>query len=98
MKKKIFKAKWIVRGVHNRDEADILEDGAILEQDGVIVDMGPFDEIDRRYPGVEVYGSDDQIILPGFVNSHHHVGMTPLQMGSPDHPLELWFASRMSSR
>ncbi len=98
MKQKIFKAKWIVRGVRNRDEADILENGALLERDGVIIDVGPFDEIERRYPGTEVYGSNDQIILPGFVNSHHHVGMTPLQMGSPDHPLELWFASRMSSR
>ena len=36
--------------------------------------------------------------MPGFVNSHHHVGLTPFQLGSPDHPLELWFASRMAAR
>jgi cytosine/adenosine deaminase-related metal-dependent hydrolase len=98
MKQSIFKAKWIVRGVINRDQADILENGALLQRDGKIVDIGPLAEIEARYPGVEIFGNDDQIILPGFVNAHHHVGMTPLQMGSPDHPLELWFASRISAR
>jgi cytosine/adenosine deaminase-related metal-dependent hydrolase len=38
------------------------------------------------------------VVLPGFVNSHHHVGLTPFQLGSPDYPLELWFASRMGAR
>lgn len=38
------------------------------------------------------------MMLPGFVNSHHHVGLTPLQLGSPDHALELWFASRIPAR
>src|ERR1700693_3840737 len=98
MKQSIFKAKWIVRGVINRDQADILENGALLQRDGKIVDIGPLAEIEERYPGVEIFGNDDQIILPGFVNAHHHVGITPLQMGSPDHPLELWFASRISAR
>jgi cytosine/adenosine deaminase-related metal-dependent hydrolase len=32
------------------------------------------------------------------VNSHHHVGLTPFQLGSPDYPLELWFASRLGAR
>jgi 5-methylthioadenosine/S-adenosylhomocysteine deaminase len=36
--------------------------------------------------------------MPGLVDSHHHVGLTPFQLGSPDYPLELWFASRMAAR
>ena len=43
-------------------------------------------------------GSPDHVVLPGFVNAHHHVGLTPFQLGSPDHPLELWFASRLGAR
>jgi len=35
------------------------------------------------------------VLLPGFVNAHHHVGMTPVQLGSPDMPLELWFITRL---
>jgi cytosine/adenosine deaminase-related metal-dependent hydrolase len=38
------------------------------------------------------------VVVPGFVNGHHHVGLTPFQLGSPDYPLELWFASRMAAR
>jgi cytosine/adenosine deaminase-related metal-dependent hydrolase len=34
-------------------------------------------------------------MLPGFVNSHHHVGLTPLQLGTPDLPLELWIVARL---
>ena len=26
------------------------------------------------------------------------MGLTPFQLGSPDYPLELWFASRMAAR
>jgi 5-methylthioadenosine/S-adenosylhomocysteine deaminase len=98
MKESIFKAKWIVRGAIDRERADVLENGALMQRDGVIVDIGPLNEITTKYPTVEIIGSDDHIILPGFVNAHHHVGVTPLQLGSPDHPLELWFASRMSAR
>lgn len=98
MSQKIYRAKWIVCGVRNRDEAEVLENGAILQKDGVIVEIGSFKELAARFPDVPVYGSEDHVILPGFVNSHHHVGMTPLQLGSPDHALELWFASRMSAR
>src|SRR5262249_58973677 len=38
------------------------------------------------------------LLIPGFVTSHPHVGVTPFQLGSPDYPLELWFASRMATR
>ena len=43
-------------------------------------------------------GSPDHVVVPGFVNGHHHVGLTPFQLGSPDYALELWFASRMAAR
>ena len=42
-----------------------------------------------------VIGGGDEILLPGFINGHHHVGLTPCQLGSPDMPLELWFVTRM---
>jgi cytosine/adenosine deaminase-related metal-dependent hydrolase len=77
---------------------DILEDGAILHEDGIILAVGPAADLIRDNPGAALQGSEDHIILPGFVNGHHHVGMTPLQLGSPDHALELWFASRLSAR
>jgi cytosine/adenosine deaminase-related metal-dependent hydrolase len=47
---------------------------------------------------VPVIGNGKEILLPGFVNGHHHVGLTPVQLGSPDMPLELWFITRMVIR
>jgi len=60
--------------------------------------VGPYAELQARHRPDEVLGSGEHVVVPGFVNAHHHVGLTPLQLGSPDHPLELWFASRMTAR
>ena len=43
-------------------------------------------------------GSGNEVMLPGFVNGHHHIGLTPVQLGSPDMPLELWFVTRLVMR
>jgi 5-methylthioadenosine/S-adenosylhomocysteine deaminase len=76
----------------------IHHDSGLASIDGVVREIGPVAELRERYPKAEVVGSRDFAITPGFVNSHHHVGLTPLQLGSPDHPLELWFASRLALR
>ena len=66
-----------------------VEEGAVLQEDGTITEVGIFADLQRRYPTVDVIGSGNEILLPGFVNAHHHVGLTPVQLGSPDMPLEL---------
>jgi 5-methylthioadenosine/S-adenosylhomocysteine deaminase len=98
MSKKIVKAKWIVQGVKDRQTLDIVEDGALLHENGVVVEVGLAGDMIRKHENAEVTGSNDQIVLPGFVNSHHHVGLTPLQLGSKDLPLEEWLVSRLSAR
>jgi len=98
MSETIVRGKWVVRGVRNRHEAEIVEDGAVHQRDGTIVSVGAYDEIRRAHPRLPVLGSPEHVILPGFVNAHHHVGLTPLQMGAPDYPLEQWLASRMARR
>ena len=75
-----------------------VHDGAIVQEDGVIVAIGPYDDLQRRYRDTPVIGTGAEILLPGFVNAHHHVGLTPLQLGSPDMPLELWWITRMLCR
>ncbi len=52
----------------------------------------------KPIPNTAVIGTGNEILLPGFVNGHHHVGLTPVQLGSPDMPLELWFVTRMVTR
>jgi cytosine/adenosine deaminase-related metal-dependent hydrolase len=75
-----------------------IADGAVLQEDGVIAAIGTYGDLHRRYPDAPVIGSGRDILLPGFVNAHHHMGLTPLQLGSPDMPLELWWITRMVCR
>ena len=42
-------------------------------------------------------GSPNYVVMPGLVNDHFHVGLTPFQMGSPDLPLDLWSLDLMGS-
>ena len=76
----------------------VIADGAVLQEDGVIAAVGTFDDLHRRYRDTPVLGSGNEVLLPAFVNGHHHVGLTPVQLGSPDMPLELWFITRMVAR
>src|ERR1700751_2589418 len=75
-----------------------IADGAVLQRDGVIAEIGPFAELSARHPDAPVIGTGRQVLLPGFVHGHHHVGLAPVQLGSPDMPLELWFVTRLVAR
>ncbi len=77
---------------------DVVPDGAVLHRDGIIVEVGTHADLHARFPDAPVLGDGRQVLLPGFVNAHHHVGLTPLQLGSPDMPLELWWITRMVCR
>ena len=81
-----------------RYQVETVPDGAVLQEDGVVAAVGTFEALHRKYPDTPVVGTGAEILLPGFVNGHHHVGLTPVQLGSPDMPLELWFVTRMVAR
>src|SRR5216683_5711183 len=98
MSETLIVAGWVVKGAADRHSADVIRNGALYQRDGVIVEIGDAKEMLAKYPDAPRLGSPDTVLMPGFVNSHHHVGLTPLQLGSPDHALELWFASRMPAR
>jgi 5-methylthioadenosine/S-adenosylhomocysteine deaminase len=98
MTQAMVRAKWIVTGVRDRHSPEIISDAGLVHEGGKVLAVGPFADMSARYPQAAVTEHPTHMLLPGFVNSHHHVGLTPLQLGSPDHALELWFASRMSAR
>ena len=70
-------------------EGTVIEDGAVVFDNGSIVDIGPFDEMLRFYQPQKIYGSSDHIVLPGLVNAHQHGnGINLIRVGRMDAPLE----------
>lgn len=90
--------KYVVCRVEGRDEPVVVADGAIFQRDGKIVEVGKKADLLARHRPDETIGSDRHIIVPGLVNGHHHMGVTPTQHGAPDVALELWIAKLMAKR
>jgi cytosine/adenosine deaminase-related metal-dependent hydrolase len=88
----------VLQGFGADDEPIVASDAGVLVDGGMVASVGPFDALRAAHPDATVSGGPDYVVIPGFVNAHHHIGLTPLQLGSPDHPLELWFASRLALR
>src|SRR6266496_3263501 len=98
MSTSLIRSRAIIARAIDRQSWEQIDDGAVLQEDGVIAAVGTYADLSKRYPNTTVVGSGNEILLPGFVNGHHHVGLTPVQLGSPDMPLELWFVTRMVAR
>jgi 5-methylthioadenosine/S-adenosylhomocysteine deaminase len=98
MSTSLIRSRAIIARAIDRQSWEQIDDGAVLQEDGVIAAVGTYAALSKRYPNTTVIGSGNEIMLPGFVNGHHHVGLTPVQLGSPDMPLELWFITRMVTR
>ena len=98
MSASLIRSRAMVTHAIDRHRWNEITDGAVLQEDGAIVEIGTYRDLSRRHPNVAVIGSGHEVMLPGFVNGHHHIGLTPVQLGSPDMPLELWFVTRMVMR
>lgn len=94
----IVRSRTLITGAQDRFSVEQIEAGALLIEDGIIAAVGDFDTLKAKNPSATVIGAGTDVVLPGFVNAHHHVGLTPVQLGSPDMPLELWFITRMVGR
>jgi 5-methylthioadenosine/S-adenosylhomocysteine deaminase len=91
----IVRGYAVIRGVATDDEVELVPDGAVLVRSATIVAVAPYEELHRLSPDAQVLGSATTLVAPGFVNAHHHVGLTPFQLGAPDLPLELWLAAKI---
>ena len=60
--------------VLTRDAAQpMVEQGAVLFEDGVIVEVGTAAALEQAHPDAERIDAKGGIILPGFINAHHHI-------------------------
>ena len=93
-----MRGKYVVCKVTGPGSAGVITDGAVLQRDGQIEEVGDYPELRQRHPDAEVIGSINHIVMPGLVNDHFHVGLTPFQLGEPDLPLEMWSLARVGTR
>jgi 5-methylthioadenosine/S-adenosylhomocysteine deaminase len=98
MSKILVHGAQVLEGFGEDGAPIVHSNAAVLVEAGLILEIGPLDSLILAHADAEVVGGAGFAVVPGFVNAHHHVGLTPLQLGSEDHPLELWFASRLALR
>ena len=99
-------ATSLIRGAYvvSRAGADassstVITDGAVFQRDGVIEDVGPYDDLRSRYDADEEIGGPNYLVIPGLVNAHHHGrGVSGFQMGAPDDALETWILAGWARR
>jgi 5-methylthioadenosine/S-adenosylhomocysteine deaminase len=94
----IVRGKYVITRALDRHRWEQIDDGAVLQQNGVIAAIGAFEDLHRDSPGASVVGDGQQVLLPGFVNAHHHIGLSTVQLGISDTALELWFATSIAMR
>ncbi|HAF59602.1 MAG TPA: imidazolonepropionase [Bacillota bacterium] len=57
-------------------ELNVIEDGAVLMEDGIIAAVGTTEELLPHAAGAEVIDCSGKAVLPGFVDSHTHLIFT----------------------
>jgi imidazolonepropionase len=50
----------------------LIENGAVIWQDGLILDVGPSQDLIKKYPDHEEWDVSDKVVMPGFVDPHTH--------------------------
>ncbi|MEM0907878.1 MAG: amidohydrolase family protein [Pseudomonadota bacterium] len=91
-------ADHVLTGFDLGGTAQIAADAGLFIEDETIIAIGAADDMRRKYPEAKEVGGRGRVAVPGFVNAHHHVGLTPFQLGARDQPLELWFPERLAMR
>jgi cytosine/adenosine deaminase-related metal-dependent hydrolase len=91
----LIRGKYAISSVTAAGKPTVVMDGAVLQRDGEVVDVGPSRDLRARHTADEEIGSVHHLIIPGLVNALHHVGLTPFQLGILDLPLELWAVARL---
>ena len=86
----IVEAGTVLVGAGPDGRMQTRHDVGIRVQQGKIVQVGAMPAVAYGNDHLPRYGSRDMIAMPGLVNGHHHFGLTPLMMGVPFAPLELW--------
>ena len=68
----------------------VIDNGAVAIDDGIILALGPANEIDAQYSARATLDGANRIVMPGLVNGHSHAAMTLLRGVADDLALMDW--------
>lgn len=75
------------------EKNDVLYDGAIAFENGVLTYVGPTPDDLGEYE--EIIDAEGRIVMPGLVNTHGHTAMSLLRGYADDLPLQEWLETKM---
>ena len=90
MSSSLVRGKYVIcRAGTDAGSSVVIADGAIFQRDGLIEDVGTYNDLKTRHDFDEEIGGQNCIALPGLVNAHHHGRSgTGFQMNGCDGSLE----------
>ena len=83
----------IIRGEYlltMEGDLSVINDGAIAVSDGIIKEVGSYDDISQKYSSNKVLGGKDKVVFPGLINTHSHAAMVYFRGLADDLPLQEW--------
>ncbi len=98
MSSTLIRGKYVVRKITGPTSADVVSDGAVFQRDGEIIEVGSYHDLKTRHPEAEVLGSTNYVVMPGLVDDHSHMGLTPCQIGAMDNTLEIRALNKLGAR
>jgi 5-methylthioadenosine/S-adenosylhomocysteine deaminase len=88
----IIEARWIATMA---PDFSLLEDHAVVVQDGLIVAVLPSKEAKLAFRASELVNLGEQVLLPGLINAHTHAAMSLMRGMADDLPLMTWLEQRI---
>ena len=75
----ILRGGWVLT---DPAKGTVLRDGAVRIEGGTVAELGAARDMIARFPGAEVIGGPDDIVMPGLIDAHSHGrGLSPIQKG-----------------
>jgi len=91
MSRLLLRGRYVVHDPAALPDGGMIEDGALLVEDGKVVEVASWVDLEPRAGDAERLGSGRHLVIPGLVNAHHHGrGIGALQLGVRDDYLERW--------
>ena len=83
----LIHARWIIPVI---PEKRVYENCSLAIDDGTITAILPSSEARNRFAARQEHQLDNQLLIPGLINTHNHSAMSLLRGFADDHPLMTW--------